>query len=226
MNDVERNQLTALTRVRDFGAQHPTIFPAGKLTGELMTSIGAIVEELTLHATTQEASAGSARQNSASKSTARTELRDDLEAINRAAHAMAFDTPGLDDKFRVPRGGDQNLLATARAFLTDATPLKDNFIRFGLPDNFLDDLSADIHAFEQATTARNQNVEERAASGAAIDEKLAGGMKALKQLDLILRNVLRNDITKLTAWMTASHVERVAHRRRPVDPATPEPPAK
>jgi len=139
---------------------------------------------------------------------------------------MAFDIPGLDDKFRLPRGSDLNLLMTARAFVVDATPMKNDFVRFGLPEDFLEDLKADILAFEQATMARNQSLEERTASVAAIDEKLARGMKAAKQLDLILRNILRNDIQMLTAWMTASHVERVPHRRRqsPTPPAKSEPP--
>ncbi|HJQ23276.1 MAG TPA: hypothetical protein VKA60_05130 [Blastocatellia bacterium] len=225
MNDIEKNQLATLARVRDFGAQNPTIFPAGQLTGELMAAISAAVDELTTHTTNQETSTGQARQGSENKATARAALRDDLEAINRAAHAMAFDTPGLIDKFRIPHGSDHDLLTAARAFLAEATPMKSEFIRFGLPADFIDDLSADILAFEQATTARNQSLESRTASVTAIDETLAHGMKALKQLDLILSNVLRNDRAMLNAWLTASHVERIPHRRKnpPAPPVKPEP---
>jgi hypothetical protein len=35
-------------------------------------------------------------------------LREDLEAINRTARAMAVDVPGLDDKFRVPRNNPRS----------------------------------------------------------------------------------------------------------------------
>lgn len=220
MNDLERNQLATLTRVHDFGAQNPTLFPAAQLAGELMAAIGDSVNQLTAHAATHVASTSSARQSTQSRSVARTALHADIEAINQTAHALAFETAGLKEKFRMPRGGDQDLLTAARAFVIDATPLKSDFIRYGLPADFLDDLSADILAFEQATTARNQSLEQKTASTAGIDEVMEQGMRALKQLDIIMRNVLRDNITQLTAWLTASHIERLAHRRKPSLPPT------
>ena len=222
MNDVEKNQLAALTRVSDFGAQHPTLFPAAQFAGQLMTTITAVANELSTHATTQVASASSARQGATSKAVARAALREDLEAINRTAHVMAFEVTGLGDKFRMPRPSDHNLLTAARAFAVDATPLTNVFVRYGLPQNFLDDLNSDIAAFEQATTERNQSIETQTASGAAIDETTDRGLKALKQLDRVMRNVLRDDVGMLTAWITASHVERVPHRRKQ-SPVAPQP---
>lgn len=226
MNDHEKNQHATAARVRDFGALHPTLFPAAQLTGQLMAVMGATANELNTHAATHVASAGEARQGTASKASARGDLRDDLEAINRTAHVMAFDIPGLNDKFRMPRGGDQDLLTAARAFVIDATPLKADFIRFGLPADFIEDLNADIEAFEQATTSQNQSLEQKTASTAAIDDAISRSMKALKQLDAIMRNVLRDDVEMLTAWITASHVERVPRRRSkaPVEPTPPAPP--
>jgi hypothetical protein len=227
MNDLERNQLAALVRVHDLGAQHPTLFPAGKLTGELMAIIDSVVEQLQAHTTTQATSTSAARQGSASKNSARSALRDDLEMINLAAHAMALDDPSLIARFRIPHGNDHELLIAARVFAAAARPMKNEFIRFGMPEDFLEDLDADITAFEQATAARNQGVENQAASVAAIDTVLARGMKALKQLDLILRIVLKDDVGMRTAWMTASHVERVPHRRKkPSAPAPPPAPSK
>ena len=226
MNDLDTNQLAALTRVKDFGVEHPTLFPPAQLAGQLMTTITASVTDLNTHATAQVAGASEARQGTTSKGNARRDLRDDLEAINRTARAMALDIPGVDDKFRMPRGGDQNLLTGARAFVVEATPIKSDFIRFGLPENFLEDLSADIAAFEQATTAQNQGLEQKAAGTAAKDEAIDRGMKALKQLDVIMRNVLRDDVGTLTAWITASHVERVPHRRRSAQPQPPAPPGQ
>jgi hypothetical protein len=218
MRDNERNRLITLTRVRDFGAQHPTLFPTNQLAGELMTTTGAVVEELNTHTSTHAASASSARQDSGGKAAARAALRDDLEAINRTARAMALQMTGLGDKFRMPRGGDQELLVGARAFVIDATTLKSDFGRYGLPEDFLDDLNEDIAAFEQMTRARNQSLENQMASHAATDDAMDRGMKALKQLDAIMRNVLRNDVAMLAAWITASHVERVPRRRSKQSP--------
>lgn len=222
MNDLEKNQLATLVRVRDFGAQHPTLFPAAQFAGQLMTIINTAATELSAHATTQVASASTARQGTASKAATRAALREDLEAINRTAHVMAFEVTGLDDKFRMPRGSDHDLLIAARAFAVDATPIRGDFVRYGLSQDFLGDLNSDITAFEQATSDRNQSLEQQIASGAAIDDEMERGVKALKQLDRVIRNVLRDDIATLTAWLTASHVERVPHRRRQT-PVSPEP---
>jgi hypothetical protein len=227
MDDVVRNQGTTLTRVHDFGAQNQTFFPADKLTGELMAIIDEVVGKWNLHAATHAASTSSARQGTASKTAAREALYDDLKAINSIAHVMAFKIPGLDDKFRMPRGGDQVWLATARAFVADATPMKADFIRYGLPADFIDDLKADIAAFEQAITTRNQSLEQKAASSAVIEDAIERGMQALRELDAIMRIILRDDVAMLNAWRTASHVERVPHRRRqPQSPPAPSTPAQ
>lgn len=215
MDDVVRNQGTTLTRVHDFGAQQPALFPAAQLTGELMAIIDGVVEEWRSHATTYAVSTSSARQGTVSKTAAREALYDDLKAINSLAHVMAFKIPGLDDKFRMPRGGDQVWLTAARAFVKDATPMQADFIRYGLPADFIDDLKADIAAFEHAITARNQSLEQKAASAAGIEDAIERGMQALRELDAIMRIILRDDVAMLNAWRTASHVERVPHHRKP-----------
>jgi hypothetical protein len=222
MKDIEKNQLATLLRVRDFGAKHPTLFPAGQFAGQLLTAISKAADELNTQETTHVASAGQARQNTTSKAAARAALQANLAAINRIANGLALEMIGLDNKFRMPRGDDHNLLTAARAYALDALPLKQDFMRYGLPADFIDDLNTDIAAFELARAARNESLEKQVASRAALDETLADGLKALKQLDILMRTVLRDDVEMQTAWMTASHVERVPHRRKqPAAPAEP-----
>lgn len=224
MNDLDTNQLAALTRVRDFGAENPTLFPPAKLAGQLLTTITTTVADLNTHATRHVTGSSQARQGTATKASARADLREDLEAINRTARVMALDIPGLDDKFRMPRNSDQNLLTGARAIREEATAIKDDFLRFGMPEDFLEDLSANIAAVEQAITVQNQGLEQQTAGTAAKNEAIDRGMKVLRQLDAIMRNVLRDDVARLTAWITASHVERVGRRRRSGQTQPPTPP--
>lgn len=57
-----------------------------------------------------------------------------MKAWSATAHAIAIDNPGLDHKFRVPRGeNDEILIAAARAFATDAVPLSAQFIAHETP---------------------------------------------------------------------------------------------
>jgi hypothetical protein len=149
--------------------------------------------------------------------------RRNLDAISRTARAMAISTPGLEDKFRAPRSiSDQALLTTARAFAADALPLKTEFTRRGLPDDFLEDLNSDIEEFEQINNQQIQKRESRVAATAAIDDALERGINIVRELDAIMRNQFANDPASLAAWLSASHTERPP-RRAPATPATTPP---
>ena len=165
------------------------------------------------------------KESATSKAVARDELLRDLEAISRTARAMAMTTPGLNDKFRTPHNqSNQAVLAVARAAATDALPLKAEFIRRGMPADFLEDLQADIDELEQAITRKVQGHESHVSATAAIDAEIERGMNALRELDPVMRNIFAADSAKLTAWLSASHVERSPRRKSPA-PVSPPPPA-
>lgn len=224
MRDLEKNQSDAIVRVDGFGTQQPQLFPAGQFAAQLLARIRAAAAKLTLQTTKHATSISSAQQGATSKAALRAALHADLVIINRIANGLALEITGLKDKFRMPRGDDNDLLTAARAFAADAVPLKSDFMRYGLPDDFIDDLNADIAAFEQATAKRNQSLETQAASRAAQEEALADGLQALKQLDIYMNTVLRDDPEMLAAWNKASHVERVPRRRKP--PSEPSKPSE
>jgi hypothetical protein len=228
MNDLEKNQSDAIVRSSEFGTQQPQLFPAGQFAAQLLARLHTAAAKLTLETTKHASSRGSAQQNTVGKATLREALHEHLATINRIAQALSFEMPGLKNKFRMPRGDDNDLLTGARAFAADALPLKSDFIRYGLPEDFIEDLNDDIAAFEQATAARNQSMGQQAASHAAQDEALADGLQALRQLDTYLQTVLRDDPAMLAAWNRASHIERVPHRRKSpqTSPPPPAPPAQ
>ena len=163
---------------------------------------------------------GSAREGRVSKAVAREALRDDLEAIMRTARAMALDTPGVDDKFRLPRGsGDQMILNTGRAFLRDAAPLSADFMKHDMPDDFLADLQSDIEAFEEAIPDHEPGKDTHVAARAAIEGAIDAGLDAVRRLDAIVPNRLRNDSKALASWERARRVEYRAGRPRTEAPA-------
>lgn len=90
-------------------------------------------------ADTMEQAAGATQTSGASgEATARkefalAELREDLWAVNRTARALAVDESAIGALFRMPHGNNEQNLPAARAFLTDAAPLKHQFIAFGSP---------------------------------------------------------------------------------------------
>lgn len=223
MKDTERRRYEMFLRVREFIQSRAAQFPPTTLAGELFTRLNAVIDEMDAHTRAQSSSQSATLESSTSKAAARDELRRDLEAISRTARAMALTTPGLEDKFRYPRSiSDQELLATARAFAADAVPLQAEFLRRGLPDDFLADLNNDIEEFEGVINLKIQKREAQVAATAAIDSTLDSGLNVVRELDAIMRNQLANDSASLAAWMSASHTER-SPRRAPDAPPPPTP---
>lgn len=226
MDDLENRRREMFLRVHGFGDARSADFGPSTLGGQLFTALGQIISELNDHASAQASALGSAYQGTSTRSVTRQALRDDLRAISRTAEAIAEDTPGFDDQFRMPPvGNDQNLLHVARSFLANATPVSARFISHELPADFLDDLSIDIANFEMAMTHQAAGVGTHVSARAAIDEAIAEGLKTVKKLDAIVRNKYRDDGPTLAEWTSASHTERTPRRRQsPASSPTPAAP--
>lgn len=212
--DTKREEM--FIRSREFGQQFAAAFPAGSYGAELFGQLGVVVEELRAHALDQSKGRSSVRESSASKSAGRDELTRQMDAISRTARVIAFTTPGLENKFRMPRGvGDQALLTLAGAFAADAEPLKAEFIKRGLPADFIQNLKEAAEAFDAAINQKVQHRGKQVAATAAIDEMTGRGVRLVRELDALVRNTFANDASALAAWESASHVERPTRKSRP-----------
>lgn len=223
MNDNLRRRYEMLLRVRDFGTRYEALFTEGTRGHQLFGEMDTIITQIEQLATAQQSTDRSAREGTTLRGEARTNLREDMEAISETARAMAIDTPGLEDKFRMPRGraNDVDLLNAARAFATDALPRKDAFIAHGLPATFLDDLLADIAALERAIDSQQRSKRERASATAGLDDAVERGVTKVRQLDAVIRNRFRDELTRIAEWEAARHTERT-----PRTPPAPEEPAQ
>jgi len=226
MEDTQNRRHQMFVRVKGFGDAHAGDFAPGGLAIRLFANLSGIVTQLDNHAAAETSGRGTAREGTSTRAEARDALRDDLETINRTARAMAEDTPGIDEKFRLPRGNnDQNLLSAARAFAADAAPLSAQFISHEMPADFLTDLNTDITNMEAAISRQASGVGDHVSAGAAIDETIDEGMVIVRKLDAIVRNRYENDQATLAEWTSASHTERSPRRKAPAAPSAPTPPA-
>ena len=222
MNDAKRRGYEMFQRVRNFGAEQSADFPANTLGRELFAVVASGVEDLGRHAAAQATGSTDARQATDTKGDAREALRQDLEEINRTARSMAIEFPDVGEKFRLPRFmNDQQLLETARTFMTEAAPITARFIRYEMPANFLDDLDTDIAAFEAANRSQDAGLTDQASATESIDETYERTMDAIRRLNAIVRNKYRNNRAVLAAWARARHVERPPRPSTP--PATTNP---
>jgi len=95
-----------------------------------------------------------------------------------------------------------------RAFQTDAAPFSAQLISLGLAANFLSQLGDDITVFETAITAKTGGVGAQAGATGGLEETAHKAAIALHVLDTVVRNIYKNNPTKLAEWTTASHVEK------------------
>ena len=232
MNDSSNRKLETCRRVEDFRNARAADFSAASWATQLFGTLSRGIETLEGLATPQASGGGAAHEDTATRGDAREELRSRMKAVARrdaaswsaTAHAIAIDNPGLDQKFRVPRGeNDEILIAAARAFATDAVPLTAQFMAHEMPSTFIDDMNASILKLNTSMTNQSSAVGDRVGARAAIEAKLDECMDVLRKLDPIKRNKYADDPATLAEWTSGSHVERALKRKKKADE---EPPPK
>lgn len=214
MNDTVNSKLQTYRRMDAFCSSRSADFAPTSLAAQLFTTLKSQLTDLTQLTATQAAGSGAARQGTELRDDARGDLRARLKAFNRTAHAIALEVPGLDNKFRMPRGdSDEELIAAARAFAAEAVPLLSHFIAHEMPATCIDDLKASITRFEQSMDDQSDAIGDRMGSRVAINNKLEELNITRRKLDPIMQNKYADDPATLAEWTRASHIERTARKK-------------
>jgi hypothetical protein len=184
-----------LVRVRDFGTANKDQFAEASPAAQMFERVGESVQQLEQFVK-QKTTATSLTAKE--KAAARRALQVRLSAVNRTARGIAAVDPTFRNKFRLPKKvNTENLLNTGRVFLQEAQPLTDIFAAHALQ---VADLEAAVTRFEASIRNRDAGKELSAQAKAKIDEALAAAMKAVRLLDAIVRNQLKNDTGLLAIW--------------------------
>ena len=106
------------------------------------------------------------------------------------------------------------MLATALSVAAAARQLKAEFIHRGLPDDFVEQLEADIDALRDAVGRKIEHRRAQVTATAAKKGLCGRGLKVLRDLDPYMRITYASAPEKLAAWRSASRVERRSARAR------------
>jgi hypothetical protein len=222
MTSREKRQYEMLVRVRDFGLAQADRFPKSTLGTDAFATVDAAVNALNEQAATQFSSRLAARGGPSMEIAACRSLLDMLDSIGATARAVALDTPGVEDRFRVPRRkGKVAVLSAARAFVSDVEPLAKQFVAHGMARDFVAQLTAKIEAFEEALKAREAERALNASARAALKGALDSGLAAVTRLDAIVRNVIGDDASAMATWAVARRIERFRGPGRSTTAAAP-----
>ncbi len=218
MNTNMIRQYQALVRVKKFGETYGHLFPKSSVGGKAFAAVAAAVTELSDHSVTKMSTDRAALSTRVS---AREALRNELEAIARTARQVALSTEGLDDKFQLPDGpNNEELITAGRLFGRDVAAFKAEFIAHALPQTFVADLSRAVDRFVEAMDQRDSEREGNTAARAGIEAVLSTGFADVRTLDVIVANTFKDDPVTMKVWRQD---RRVRYRNRVAKAGAPVP---
>jgi hypothetical protein len=213
MKTLETKRMEMFIRTTENRHEFPLAAAEGSRGAEIYDELGQTVEEIRSSAYEQSRAQSSVREIAATIDATREELERQLDAIRKTARSTGI--TGLEDKFLPPRNvTDQGLLTLARTYGNDAFPIKADLIKRGLGPDFINDLSAASQAFDAALNERSQRLGKQVAATADLEHKIERGLRLVRELGVIVRNVYAGDPAKLALWESASHVEKAGRRSR------------
>jgi hypothetical protein len=227
MNEKQRRTSERGSRVDVFMAANAADFPADGKGDELAASLKAELANLSALDVTKATGMSARQQNSVGRRDLRESLRAQVAAYCDTAEVVGLDHPEVKGSFPRERSdhSDQTLIAVARSFVVKGAPLKQLFVEYNLPADFLDSMGATADALERHMTLQTESKGARVGANASITETLKRVDELVAKLDVIVRNKYRNDPAKLAAWESAHHLERAARAKRsngtPQTPQTP-----
>jgi len=223
MRTIDLRKQQMFVRVRDFGTARRDVFPAASSAGKLFAAVAAAADALEQQLSSNPGGRGTPREGTTSKAIARQALRRRLSSIATLARALALDTPGIADKFKIPLNcGDARLLVVARSFATNSRPLAKLFIAHDMPSNFLTALTEEIDAMAEAMAQGRLGREKARTMRGDIDATIDKGVRAVVKLNAVIRSKLQDDQAALASWDQLRRMGSSA-RTRSVESATPAP---
>jgi hypothetical protein len=152
-------------------------------------------------------------------------LRDHMTSISRIAKADLPATPEFLP-LRMPRGKPtpERLAAAATGMAQVAAPFADVFIKAGMPQDFIAELSAAADDMVGSVSARTQTRGKGRGATTGLKAKLSEGRKIVHILDAFVKSALKDDPTLLSNWNVVKRVPKPTGRAAsPVPTPTPTP---
>jgi hypothetical protein len=133
----------------------------------------------------------------------------------------------------MPAGdSDSSVSAAAHALIRNAEAVKDHLIQLGLPATCISDLRAAVDVFESTRHGRRKGRSGVASSESNMTATFATAANALRTLDIVVPNTVKDDAGLLAAWKRGREVvgarkvkakHEPAPAPAPVPTPTPEP---
>jgi hypothetical protein len=216
MKQKEQRQLDSMQRARDFVNEHAGELPflAASDSKQQLDEAIAQVEMLgTAQGTADLEMDGLLARRRAIAADLRARHMLSITLLARARLRVAPELAALTvptDKLSASQ-----LVAAARAMATAAAPQLDALIRDGFPGDVIVQLEATADAMQEAMEERANRQVERMAATRGIQEQIRRGREAVRMLDAVVCQLLRDEPMGRASWHSAQRVgERSGAPRR------------
>jgi hypothetical protein len=225
-----RTRFEMFQRVVDFGKEQLALFAESSIGGQSFAVVAAAVDAIETHLANRLVARAEAQKLKASTKAA---VYNALKTIALTARQVTAADPGANP-FRLPRHkAVSNLIVAGRVFVAEAAKRQEAFVSRNLPPTFVADLGRLVDDLERAAEAQNNARTGRHEAQAGIAAAIESGMRAVRELDVIVPNALALDPARLGGWYGARRIEGVgAGSKRAADgqpaagvPTAPAPPA-
>ena len=210
MDLMQKRLIESYQRVKNFLGKHPATTP-GFAEGKAL--IDAVVERLAELSSAQVFGLQLSQAGRISIGRACRRLRHHhLKPIVTIAKAEIEGDPAIAKALRMPpsNAGPVALLAAARALRDAAGLYQPTFVRFGRPQDFLEQLNAAMQAVEDAMSVHAGSYGTRIGARAGMEQELRRGRRAVEILDPIVQIAYEGNNLVLAEWRSARRVRGVA----------------
>ncbi len=219
MDDRQFRETARNIRSDDFLTARAADFAGIPAAAAMIVELTAKAAKVAQEYQNQLSKGGDARQDYSIYKDAIEDLEDEMKEIRDIAVSMAKKIPGLEEKFRIPRGGNAALIASGYVFADDAEAIKQSFEDYGMDKNFITRLRTKADFAAAAKAKAEASTGGRVGATSTLEQDVDDASDLVESLNPIVKKIYRNNPANLAAWKFASRVER----HTPV-PRVPKPP--
>lgn len=221
MNDRHRRIYEAALRTLAFIIAYFEQLNVYPIVVEMRAELETATTTLTNLGAEKVTKTGAALDKTIHRGDARELLTDLMQAITDMWRRIAPKIGGDVNRFRMPRGGDQDILATAESYADQAEPIKIEFTKRAFPSDFIATLRTAIAAFAATVNESDTARRERVGTNAAFEAPTKTCKNLIEDLDPIVKMHFRDNPQVLAEWLVASHIERAPKRNGGDSPNNP-----
>ena len=221
MNDRHRRIYEAALRVLAFLIAYFEELKVHPIVVEMKDELTEATETLTGLGADKVTKTGAAKDKTIHRGDARDRVIDLMQDITDMWRRIAPKIGGDINKFRMPRGGDQDIIATAGSYADQAEPVKVEFTKRAFDENFIQTLRAAAAAFAATVGESDTARRERVGTNAAFEAPTKTCKTLIDDLDPIVKMHFRDNPRVLAEWLVASHIERAPKAKSGGSPNNP-----